>query len=139
MCLRALWSPRAPRARGAVPGDAVPPVWSCTTPGRLGPPSHLPGETSGTSGKNTVSTISADLPIHAAPVKSEGRPAPATFVERVGDFERALIVHALDRAQDVQMRAACELGMTDRHLRYKLRKCGLGPAPKENGLANLCS
>jgi two-component system NtrC family response regulator len=75
----------------------------------------------------------ADLPIHAAPLKSEGRPAPATFVERVGEFERALIVEALDRAQGVQTRAARELGMTERHLRYKLRKYGLGPTSKDNG------
>jgi two-component system NtrC family response regulator len=75
----------------------------------------------------------ADLPIHAAALKSEGRPMSAAFVERVAEFERALIVEALERAQGVQTRAARELGMTERHLRYKLRKYGLGASAKDGG------
>jgi two-component system NtrC family response regulator len=74
----------------------------------------------------------ADLPIHAAALKSEGEPASVTFVERVAKFERALIVDALERAQGVQTRAARELGMTERHLRYKLRKYGLGASPRDS-------
>jgi two-component system NtrC family response regulator len=78
----------------------------------------------------------SDLPIHVAQLKSEGQPAPATFVERVAEFERALIVEALERAGGVQTRAARELGMSERHLRYKLRKYGLGPSPKEDDPAD---
>jgi two-component system NtrC family response regulator len=65
----------------------------------------------------------ADLPIRVARVKAGGRAEEAvTFVERVAEFERALIVDALDRAGGVQTRAARSLGMSERHLRYKLRK-----------------
>jgi DNA-binding NtrC family response regulator len=78
----------------------------------------------------------SDLPIHVAQLKSEGQPAPATFVERVAEFERALIVEALERAGGVQTRAARALGMSERHLRYKLRKYGLGPSPKEDDPAD---
>ena len=64
----------------------------------------------------------ADLPIRVARVKADGRADDAaTFVERVAEFERALIVEALDRAGGVQTRAAKALGMSERHLRYKLR------------------
>jgi DNA-binding NtrC family response regulator len=71
----------------------------------------------------------ADLPLHVAELKSEGQPSPATFVDRVAEFERALIVEALDQADGVQTRAARALGMSERHLRYKLRKYGLSPSP----------
>ncbi|MFB3852565.1 MAG: sigma-54-dependent transcriptional regulator [Vicinamibacterales bacterium] len=71
----------------------------------------------------TIAT--ADLPVHVAELRSEGQPAPSTFVERVAEFERALIVEALARADGVQTRAARTLGMSERHLRYKLRKYGL--------------
>jgi two-component system NtrC family response regulator len=67
----------------------------------------------------------ADLPLHVAEMKSEETPAGGTFVERVGAFERALIVEALERAGGVQTHAARALGMSERHLRYKLRKYGL--------------
>ena len=40
-------------------------------------------------------------------------------------FERALIVDALARAGGVQTRAAALLGMSERHLRYKLKKHGI--------------
>ena len=69
----------------------------------------------------------ADLPIRVARMKADGQvEAAATFVERVSEFERALIVEALDRAGGVQTRAARALGMSERHLRYKLRKYKLG-------------
>jgi len=65
----------------------------------------------------------ADLPIRVTRVKVGGRAdEEAPFVERVAEFERALIVEALDRADGVQTRAARALGMSERHLRYKLRK-----------------
>ena len=59
----------------------------------------------------------ADFPIHLGQLKGEGREAPASFVDRVSEFERALIVDALARAGGVQTRAAALLGMSERHLR----------------------
>ncbi len=67
----------------------------------------------------------ADFPIHLGQLKGEGRDAPASFVDRVSEFERALIVDALARAGGVQTRAAALLGMSERHLRYKLKKHGI--------------
>ena len=65
----------------------------------------------------------ADLPVHLARLTRQGGGSnAATFVERVSEFERALIVEALERAGGVQTRAARELGMSERHLRYKLKK-----------------
>ena len=79
----------------------------------------------------------ADLPIRVARMKADGHvDAAATFVERVSEFERALIVEALDRAGGVQTRAARALGMSERHLRYKLRKYKLGPGADESVNAN---
>jgi two-component system NtrC family response regulator len=72
----------------------------------------------------TITT--ADLPVRVAQAASVGRaPEAATFVERVADFERALIVDALERNSGIQTRAARSLGMSERHLRYKLKKYGL--------------
>jgi two-component system NtrC family response regulator len=67
----------------------------------------------------------AELPLHLGLLPSEDRGEPRTFTERVAGFERALIVDALARADGVQTRAARALGMTERHLRYKLQKYGL--------------
>jgi two-component system NtrC family response regulator len=75
----------------------------------------------------TITT--ADLPIRVTEARSGGQqPEAASFVERVAEFERTLIVEALDRARGVQTRAARSLGMSERHLRYKLRKYGLATA-----------
>ena len=63
-----------------------------------------------------------DFPIHVSQLKGENRDARASFVERVTEFERALIVDALERAGGIQTRAAALLGMSERHLRYKLKK-----------------
>ena len=68
----------------------------------------------------------SDFPIHVSQLRPENRDAPASFVERVSEFERALIVDALERASGVQTRAAERLGMSERHLRYKLKKYGIG-------------
>ena len=73
----------------------------------------------------------SDFPIHLGQLRGEPSDAPATFVERVGEFERALIVEALGRAGGVQTRAAAALGMSERHLRYKLKKYGLAPADRD--------
>jgi DNA-binding NtrC family response regulator len=65
----------------------------------------------------------ADLPVRITETRAEkGEAGVAVFTERVADFERALIVEALERAGGVQTRAARALGMSERHLRYKLAK-----------------
>ena len=66
----------------------------------------------------------ADLPLHLAGLKPEGKGEAAGFTERVEAFERALIFEALEKAGGVQTRAAAALGMSERHLRYKLKKYG---------------
>jgi DNA-binding NtrC family response regulator len=66
-----------------------------------------------------------DFPIHVSQLRQENREAPSSFVDRVSEFERALIVDALARASGVQTRAAAILGMSERHLRYKLKKYGI--------------
>jgi DNA-binding NtrC family response regulator len=70
----------------------------------------------------------ADLPIRMTRVGDVAKgEEPTTFVERVAEFERSLIVEALEQSEGVQTRAARALGMSERHLRYKLRKYGMGP------------
>ena len=65
----------------------------------------------------------SDLPIQVVRATgTDGRAEPSTFVERVSEFERTLIVEALERSEGVQTRAARLLGMSERHLRYKLKK-----------------
>jgi L-lactate dehydrogenase complex protein LldF len=65
----------------------------------------------------------ADLPVRVSQAHVTGQPTEAaSFVDRVTEFERALIVEALDHANGVQTRAARALGMSERHLRYKLQK-----------------
>jgi two-component system NtrC family response regulator len=54
--------------------------------------------------------------------QSETKGEPGGFAERVLAFEKALIFEALDKAGGVQTRAAAALGMSERHLRYKLKK-----------------
>ena len=48
-----------------------------------------------------------------------------SFQERVEAFEQQLILDALESTGGVQTRAADSLGMSERHLRYKLIKYGL--------------
>jgi len=66
----------------------------------------------------------SDLPLHLAGLKPEVKAEEAGFTERVEAFERALIFEALEKAGGVQTRAASALGMSERHLRYKLKKYG---------------
>ena len=70
-----------------------------------------------------------DLPSTVRGVRAESsRRDPTeegTFVERVEAFERMLINQALEEAEGVQTRAAKNLGITERHLRYKLKKYGM--------------
>ena len=68
----------------------------------------------------------SDLPLHLAGLKGEaGKEESGGFTERVEAFEKRLILEALDRSGGVQTRAAAALGMSERHLRYKLKKFGL--------------
>ncbi len=48
-----------------------------------------------------------------------------TFQERVEAFEQMLIREALEKYNSVQTHAAESLGMTERHLRYKMQKYGM--------------
>ena len=67
-----------------------------------------------------------DLPgyvagLHSEPPHSE----PTSLPARVAQLERRMILDALERTGGVQTRAAALLGISERHLRYKLRKHGL--------------
>ena len=65
----------------------------------------------------------SDMPLHLGDLRPEATGADAApFKQRVEAFEKALILEALDRSGGVQTRAAAALGMTERHLRYKLKK-----------------
>jgi len=70
----------------------------------------------------------SDLPLHLGALRGEkerGDDEGGSFTDRVFAFEKRLILEALDRAGGVQTRAAASLGMSERHLRYKLKKYGL--------------
>ena len=81
-------------------------------------------------GRGQVLTTS-DLPAHVVGLKAERAADTATaegsFVDRVSAFERRLILDALAQEQGVQTRAARALAMSERHLRYKLKKYGIEP------------
>jgi DNA-binding NtrC family response regulator len=62
----------------------------------------------------------ADLPLHLGPLRSESGP-PRTLTEKIESFEKALLVEALELAGGVQTRAAAQLGISERHLRYRLK------------------
>jgi len=49
----------------------------------------------------------------------------ASFTEKVEAFEKSLIIDALSEVGHVQTRAAERLGISERHLRYKLKKYGM--------------
>ncbi len=70
----------------------------------------------------------SDLPGHVLGLAPEPATEPAGFVDRVEAFERKLIVDALAQAGGVQTHAARLLGMSERHLRYKLKKYKLATA-----------
>ena len=70
----------------------------------------------------------ADLPPHVRGEKigmDQFDIENGTFQERVEAFEKRLITDALQKANGVQTRAAEILGMSERHLRYKLQKYGM--------------
>jgi two-component system NtrC family response regulator len=63
-----------------------------------------------------------DLPLHLGGLKPETRGETGGFADRVMAFEKTLIDEALEKAGGVQTRAAAALGMSERHLRYRLKK-----------------
>lgn len=69
----------------------------------------------------------SDLPIGAAESRAENASVrePGSLPEQVESLEREAIARALEQANGVQSRAAEILGLTERNLRYKLKKYGL--------------
>ena len=65
----------------------------------------------------------SDLPAEV----QQAAPAPVadTLPAQVEELEKTAIAQALERAGGVQSRAAELLGLTERNLRYKLKKYGL--------------
>jgi|GEM_PF-4944113 len=53
--------------------------------------------------------------------------SPIELEKVVGDFERNLIIEALEKCNGVQTRAAQHLGTTRRILRYRMDKLGIKP------------
>jgi two-component system NtrC family response regulator len=66
-----------------------------------------------------------DLPLHLGELEPEKRDEVSSLVDRVSGFEKALIVEALDKTAGVKTRAARALGISERHLRYRMSKYGL--------------
>ena len=67
-----------------------------------------------------------DLPFHEMEDRVEGRNAGEGLLRgSIEELERKLIVDAMEKADDHQTRAAELLGISERMLRYKLKKYGL--------------
>ncbi len=67
-----------------------------------------------------------DLPFHDMEDRAEGRNAGDGLLRgSIEELERKLIVDAMEKAGDHQTRAAELLGISERMLRYKLKKYGL--------------
>ena len=68
-----------------------------------------------------------DLSLEGQEMQSaaESLPSGATLWEQVEDLEKKAIAEALQQANGIQSRAADILGLTERNLRYKLKKYGL--------------
>jgi len=72
--------------------------------------------------------MESDLPVRVnegIQLSGSWQSATASFTEKVEAFERSLILDALRVAGQVQTRAAEQLGISERHLRYKLKKYGM--------------
>lgn len=54
-------------------------------------------------------------------------PPSINLEKAVGEFERTLIIKALQKCDGVQTRAARHLGTTRRILRYRMDKLGIEP------------
>jgi transcriptional regulator with PAS, ATPase and Fis domain len=71
-----------------------------------------------------------DLPVALRPGESgTDVPEPQNLPDLVASIERQAIRAALKRHDGVQTQAAQELGISERVLRYKMRKYGLDPRP----------
>ncbi len=56
---------------------------------------------------------------------------PIDLEKTVSDFERRLIIQALEKCGGIQTRTAERLGTTRRILRYRMDKLGIGPPAKK--------
>ena len=72
----------------------------------------------------------SDLPLHLGELEPEKKDESGSLVERMAAFEGALIVEALDKAGGVKTRAARALGISERHLRYRMNKYGIESSDK---------
>lgn len=52
---------------------------------------------------------------------------PINLEKEVGEFERSLIIQALEKCNGIQTQAAQHLGTTRRILRYRMEKLGIQP------------
>jgi len=72
--------------------------------------------------------MQSDLPVRLNESPKDSKPVMSgdeTFPEKVEAFEKSLILDALSKSGQVQTRAAELLGISERHLRYKLKKYGM--------------
>jgi hypothetical protein len=69
----------------------------------------------------------SDFPIHVSQLHSENRETPATFIESGLGFERAIMMHSPGRVACRRAPQTCS-GMSERHLRYKLKKHDIRPS-----------
>jgi DNA-binding NtrC family response regulator len=74
------------------------------------------------------------LPIIGMP----GLEQPVNLEEAVSNFERGLIIQALEKCNGIQTRAASQLGTTRRILRYRMDKLGIGLPVKKTVLTQPC-
>jgi two-component system NtrC family response regulator len=72
---------------------------------------------------NSITT--RDLPPELQRAEAPAPAEPHTLTGRVEQLERQAIAEALEQAGGVQSRAAALLGLTERNLRYKLKKYGI--------------
>jgi len=69
--------------------------------------------------------IRDDLPFSVHSLQSEDSVGMGNLEDRVAAFERKVIQEALDKADGIQTKAAELLGLSERNLRYKLKKLGM--------------
>ena len=72
--------------------------------------------------ENIISSSVLPLSVKGEAIYEDEKTENVTFEERVAAFEQKLIKEALRKTNNVQTRAAELLGMSERHLRYKLQK-----------------
>ena len=66
-----------------------------------------------------------DLPFKSVAVETAAEKSHGTLRDSLEELERRLICEAMNKASDNQTRAADMLGMSERMLRYKLKKYDL--------------